>query len=1796
MMQSQSKKRKQQQPPKPLGVLEFTSALNGDDPLQILQKLHHFVRVVQYERGLVTNAGDGTTFGAADAKVGRSNENDGNESYDDDVSYISFDDDDDDDNPSSSNKRQKLLQSTNSSTTSTTTAKVKHSWKLDKNNYNVPFIGTSVTKGETGTINLTSWPTGFMEVYRKNSPLGVELNKNEFISALPPGGVHKLLCKDDDTGGTGGVLTGDEEGASNNSGGKRRKKKRGTTNSNNNNGKQSRGKILSTTLQTKYWMAVNEWILSFVPIDKLRLQLHWTDIDNSSSSSKNSSNKCALPPQIMTILIKDRLPEWITALHNYTASQQYYNQMQQKERKEQKQRQRQLQQRQQKLSKEEREREEKRLQEIQAKNDRVQQRLRKEQSREQALLLAALHCLTSLCHLSNGTAREVLRRLSNGRGNVSGTTGKVKDVVSAATARKDGSGGNADGGTEWMVQLFQRGNQSSSTLSTTIKPLVQCVQLVCTLLETQDFIVLSRLTEVPSPGGWATKRGGKKDLGNFGMGHIALRYGVRNLLDIVQQKRQGDHDDVGDDDTDDDSYAKCIARLLRGVNGIILPSSSSEGENQKVNSGSSSKKDNKGGFVLGMGPTADLLSGVVLDNLSELSLLAPNFEPTLASIQDIIRGDDVYDDLDDIETAAVEARRLLFALLADTRRSPFLRDSSSSYPVDKEDQFTSYLPQLSKSLHSLLSGQGHSVSLKMILGLCLRTTPEITPHFFRSLQLSDPKPNYRSLAALTFVEGVVRDIPFPRVKALRGGKMPTTEQILSEVIPNCVTRSLLSKVLQSSCALLTSGGLKLIITLLRRARGVLFDDGRVTSVSRSSDVQKDFQRSLHGAVMRYMPELPILLSIPSRFDSFETSSHSNTTIVMLQLCEAFQCYAQIDPYLVANAKYDWLKFLPLEESPKRSFFNAEPLLRYRILRTLLLVSKLDRISFSSKMLPSALSIMTSPSTTTPEVYDAARELALSLLEQEIFPHSDNTATEVISSQKYETSLWVDAITENTIQDLMTMTAEARQQSVQHKMKIFQALSKAKLGYDSACSVSPLLSLLISYLMSDADDSRASFTKEFELCLIQIATKMLLFQTNAKHFAALIVYAANEHLPKDKDIAALHQVAEALLSSDTTTATHFHTLSSSIFHQESPLNCMLRASVGKARCMPQCDFTPEMMRQCLSILKYTTKEECPEKLLNILKQIVVHICVVEGASSVTDIEAILVQSTLSTVDFEGIMLVLFSLLKSSGLQNMNTELISSSISQHSDEKMDGLTGMKVVTSILRHSVVPITHHSPADDDIWKECCTVVASNNVNQLRLKHCLLSVVLRIFPDANGSLISPLLATTMFNLWVALSGDLEEKLSVEVCFRLSDCIAEIFSAPETGHLAWSMYQSLCKMGMAAFVDTCLLTLLKREESGRKSKRCLLASVMSYDSTYSFSLAKVLLKSDGSYDHLWQSGLLDMAASTFVKAFTQEGSGIAEATMSKIAEVVGNRFLTLLRGIEKNETQLSSLGMIVDVIERLFVGGYHIPETTQCLQEVLDSLEKGTLVLPVQQEMQIVSLVACVAASKQEMENDESAVISKALYRCCKIIPKLLKKVVRTKGADEELLVMFEALLGYTATLWERRGRFNDGNILSVLNSMILSCLKYGMMDASDFASSSLFGGCLKIIRLILSPTSEGRISIEGTISPGQVHAMAVSHSAFDLAISAKDESSTLLKSRPISKGDSEAKFCDGLSQRQELIRLLLCCVSIDVSHVKISTDVWGSVLSAYDASTSVTDGLLRRLLFLYDANKCCEDEVSDML
>lgn len=635
----------------------------------ILKKLHQFVRVVGFQRRLALSPAPprGDKDGADDAVVGSHAVNDGNDyngedGNDSDSSLFSFDEID---KVLNNDKRQKLTTTTShsSSKESTTTPE----WQTDKKNYLVPFVGTSVAKGPTGnpvTPHSQLWPNGFLECYLQSSPLGVELMRNEYVSVLPlsGGGVYKSLLG----GGGGGMMEFD---------GKNKKKKHSGDNStvetttmmSGTSGGQSRGQIISMTLQTNYWMAISEWISGFIPKETLQREISWemmmmtmtnetsmgNEMENVSSGINN--NKCAIPPQIMTILMKQRLPEWINAIHNYARMQHQYHLQQQREKQNQKKLQQKNQQKQGgKKGQHQQQKNQQQEQQQPTQVEQHQQTLKKQilfqkwQQRQEKLLMSALRNLIYLCYLSNGTAREVVRRLAMNNGSVGGsgagagaggTTGG-KGGKFGSEKGGSGAGGSGSGdGQSWMVQVFQplhskNQKQQQQHLPTRISShnmQTECLQLACTLLETRDFVILSRIAEVPT---WLIKRGGggkdgkggggggggqavntSSGGGNFGIIYIVLRYGIQRLMEL-EENNGGPNKDEEEDREDIDNekgcfieqkeqndllYARYMTRLLRGVRNVLLPSATGKKDDGAEGS-TGSKNNNVGpreGFVIG---------------------------------------------------------------------------------------------------------------------------------------------------------------------------------------------------------------------------------------------------------------------------------------------------------------------------------------------------------------------------------------------------------------------------------------------------------------------------------------------------------------------------------------------------------------------------------------------------------------------------------------------------------------------------------------------------------------------------------------------------------------------------------------------------------------------------------------------------------------------------------------------------------------------------------------------------------------------------------------------------------------------------------------------------------------------------------------------------------------------------------------------------------------------------------------------------------------------------------------------
>ena len=281
-------------------------------------------------------------------------------------------------------------------------------------------------------------------------------------------------------------------------------------------------------------------------------------------------------------------------------------------------------------------------------------------------------------------------------------------------------------------------------------------------------------------------------------------------------------------------------------------------------------------------------------------------------------------------------------------------------------------------------------------------------------------------------------------------------------------------------------------------------------------------------------------------------------------------------------------------------------------------------------------------------------------------------------------------------------------------------------------------------------------------------------------------------------------------------------------------------------------------------------------------------------------------------------------------------------------------------------------------------------------------------------------------------------------------------------------------------------------------------------------------------------------------------------------------------------------GVILDVLEVLCSNQFILPEMQQSILEVFGHLKNGSKVLAINHEIQMMNLAISVESSLENQGSNTSLLLTKALERCCKVLPKHIKKMLRTKQEAESLLV--ESLAHTLSSLIENCHSFDEKSS-HVIDSCIIACLKYGIMDSSELASCSAFGGCLKVVRMLMvkSHSPESTVVL-GSLAPSQVHAMVVSHSSFQCALSSSSQGFTTM---PLISDDDGSEYCNELTQQLELIRLLLCTTSLDANNVKVENETLVTVLSVYNASTNTVDRLLRRLMFLYDQSGSCKEEVS---
>lgn len=327
----------------------------------------------------------------------------------------------------------------------------------------------------------------------------------------------------------------------------------------------------------------------------------------------------------------------------------------------------------------------------------------------------------------------------------------------------------------------------------------------------------------------------------------------------------------------------------------------------------------------------NLLSKEPMQNLCQLLSHAPSLNGD-NSIQSVLEAKDFYQDLESLPNAAVEARRLLFPLLSEPSKSPFL--SSFGNIQDSIDEV-----QLVRTMISLRQIPNAGITMQHFLLDCTRKTPRLLSGFFRMLAFPDHKKVFDFISWCKLVSSLMRQGPSP-IKCLshtqKYAKTKNIDDILVSIFPIKFKRQTLAKSIQSGNPLIVFECLKLIRVALERFRLLR---------SRSSEElgwSNDFDGSLSSAFAQCLPDLQILLTIRNKFDAFST----NKANVMINHClnRVLDSFSDVFPSLIHEAKFDWMKIIPGTSS---QFLNSSPLIQKSVLYTLSLVLEKSEVSYNN---------------------------------------------------------------------------------------------------------------------------------------------------------------------------------------------------------------------------------------------------------------------------------------------------------------------------------------------------------------------------------------------------------------------------------------------------------------------------------------------------------------------------------------------------------------------------------------------------------------------------------------------------------------------------------------------------------------------------------------------------------------------------------------------------------------------------------------------------------------------------------
>jgi hypothetical protein len=1219
-----------------------------------------------------------------------------------------------------------------------------------------------------------------------------------------------------------------------------------------------------------------------------------------------------------------------------------------------------------------------------------------------------------------------------------------------------------------------------------------CLKLGAVLVEWND----------PTTTSYVATSGSRERKIQPGLLYLALRFGLTDAA--------FNGSDDKDNDEQNEEFLETVARLLEAVRGL-LPT---KGRN---------KED-----TLSRRALTELLAADALQHISRIATCAAK----LVDFESVLTADDAHDDLSLLEEVGMQAQRLLFPLLADSSRSPFLSRISGKV---EDKTSTINAQQIVKAMNELLSKQG-SIPMQKFLVHILLNSPLLAQTFNRSLSIPDSKVVWGFLSQLGFVGRVLKDGPSVSSCIVEGTNLDITLSLL--VLP-CLKKQALSKALTSSNPLVVCEVLKTTIILLRRF---------ATSANGLVD---DIQALTEGFSARLV-DVQAILNVRNKFDPFMVPCKINE-VVNSMVCQALFWYAKVLPEIME--KFDWIKLLPEKAS---AFGTASPLVQQQILET---------ISSSQRLLAGRISKKTSPAGLTvilevmmkskrQSVYDKTRSIAVQALLSMLSNENDSAATK--DAFTFEVELWIDSLQPSTLKEFVSWCGGPDPSTFQHTILAAQAWKDSgPSGPMGTLLHTPILSAALSGFSKSANQDHIS----------RIAGRCLLYHNSPLPLAALISSVVGG-TKKTRIASLLCEYSHGLLSCTLEnnarllrnllpailSKTHFDTSDGNTLK-------ILPATFEHAR---ESEVL-EACRICMHIIltmKDLNSQEIFQKGLRMMLRLFS-----KSNSAPWRIEAILEHSFFQkNKNLSAEKMLYYLLLFSKGPEVLR------GVSGHSialfdhdlmgDAKMDNTT----LVQLLR---------------IWllKPFCQEMEVTKVGRILLHWSV--------DKENGTLVDIFLLNWLkdhaeqtgsspvfsFDAWikrvscktnsVALVTALEVSLS-KACGK-EDRYADFSSEPTN-----------------SIVSTCLRSQIIQinKQGPLVVATSMLGTLLSYDTCrFLPSITKLMaFKFDGldvSVDQMRR--LLDVG--TFDEPFLSiaryqsrygalnNGKELVTAAISRAVDVLRKS------GVD------TKVIVAADIFEA-FIEGANEVDCNECFGAILQRVVAVDVSGHVHKR-----LVACAKYLVQRTVNSwpcRDTLALGFLGHCFGILPAMLKKRFRPSAqpqSDSKLVELLDAAASILGCIQVNL----PSSIVAQLSAdnvdnCIRSCMKYCVQEDYGEALGAAMG-CVHLLQALLKLTVPEDVSI-GTLlaqstflHPKMLLNMIVSHSKFPALLKSDEESQRAIK--------------------LALFQLVNSCIGFGNQPFSLENTVWKVLLSTYTASMSPQDCALRRILFA--AAGCHDGYVPDL-